>query len=59
MHSRIVNVGGGEGMLECGIWGMAVEEFRIAQSIIQARQHHFVATTEKASRGDLCHDVLI
>ena len=38
---------------------MVVEEFRIAQSIIQARQHNFAATTEKVSRGYLCNVVLI
>ena len=40
-------------------WGMVVEEFRIAQSKILATQHHFVATTEKVSRGYLCNVVLI
>ena len=59
MHSRAVNVGGGEGMLECGRWGMVVEGFRIAQSKIQARQHNFAATTEKVSRGYLCNVAVI
>ena len=38
---------------------MVVEEISIAQSITLAWQQHFVATTEKVWRGDLCHFVLI